>query len=850
MEVLLVLAVITGIGSLAMLASGNLFQLIFIGLPSLIVVSWVLTLWARREQHLVVLAPSDEATEAVRANFSRRGWKPVDGPGALNFQARGIGINSRGATPPTMSVHIDPRPDGNSGVGVWTSAWGSQLGVMAMCDRVVSQKLRLAYKLNQTSSRATAYGIAPTGANPAPMSASQATSSEPKATLANPRLPEDDPRQLAHLLLTSVGLSFLVYGPADAVACFRAVSAAAPVFGAAQLTGANYALGVFQGQSGFYWLCFESQFGSAIAVCATPEADVDFSTKEILPAFRNLGAPWHWGLGTVGGNVPAGFAHIVDTARVVDLNTLPGLEHLRLTVPTPLQADLRSAGWQQAGGGLFRFDVPVSADRVLAVFYGPCDEDTFGLMTPIDTDENVPAEVRARSYGRYELAVLGGLAVMCQRYRASGPTLPADTLSTEAQALARYTHQQFAATPTFSATQPTMSSDCDFAGDTEPASFNRSPEPQPSAYPLFTPVTEPAPQPHSQGWAPTAARPSSPPPYTVAPPRHPDPTPQTHAPQGIPPATALSRALAKPWILIAAALAAILVIAMATALTRSSGRPAPTSTANSGSGASPLPANAVSPCTSLPTLQASSTTITANGLTVATQLSPNCTSGDLLTNSSLQLDAVDSSGKDVASGLFDLSSTPIAIGTGGAAVTFTFPVGTYWRTPNSIAGDLHLTASKRGSDQSAVNSMTTSAVTATGPGAPASGDLQAAAQSALVDIAAADRSAIDANLSDRWEPQLSSKRAGLVAEGTTWSAADIVREHLQLRQRFPNARLVWSGDWPVFSDPDWWITVAGVPFGSGEDADGWCASQGFDPDHCFAKILSHTMGPDGTTKER
>jgi hypothetical protein len=532
-EVLLGLSVVGAIFSVTMLASGNLLQWIFIGLPGLVVVSWALTLWARREQHVLVQVPPDATTDAVRANFSRSGWKPVDGPGTLNFQARGIGINSRGAKPPTVSINIEPLPDGNTGVGVWTSSWSSQIGIMALCDRVVSQKLRLAYKLNQFSSRATTYGVAPSRTTPAPVSASQATSSEPKVTLANPGLPEDDPRQLAHLLLTSVGLSFLVYGPADAVACFRALSAAAPVFGVAQLSGANYALGVFRGQSGFYWLCFESQFGSAIAVCASPEADVEFSTKEILPALRNLGEPWRWGLGTVGGNVPAGFAHIVDAARVVDLDTLPGLEHLRLKVPAPLQADLLRAGWQQAGGGLFKFDVPVSADRVLAVFYGPCDDDLFGLMTPIDNNDNVPAEVRARSYGRYELTVVGDLAVMCQRYRASGPTLPADTLSAEAQALANYTHQQFAVPPSSFATPSTVTPDRGVPGDTAPAFLKHPPKsPAPSAYRTFIPATEHAPQPHYQDSTPTptAPRPSSAPLYT-APPPHPYPprVPVRHA---------------------------------------------------------------------------------------------------------------------------------------------------------------------------------------------------------------------------------------------------------------------------------------------------------------------------------
>jgi len=256
----------------------------------------------------------------------------------------------------------------------------------------------------------------------------------------------------------------------------------------------------------------------------------------------------------------------------------------------------------------------------------------------------------------------------------------------------------------------------------------------------------------------------------------------------------------------------------------------------------------VSACPSPPTLQSQSASFGSGGLTVTTRISPSCSDGDLLTNDGFRVTAVDANGRDVASGIFDLSSRPIVVGSGGTSAEFTFPAGTYWLTPDSITGDLRLTAYKEGSDRSPSANMTSvTALSATAPGAPEFGNIEAAAQSALADIAAADRAYIDANLLNVWQPQLSSKRPGLFADGITWSAPDIVREHMELRQRFPRARLVWSGDWPVYGDPTWWITLSGVSFGSGEQANGWCASQGFDADHCFAKVLSHTSGTSGTT---
>jgi hypothetical protein len=304
----------------------------------------------------------------------------------------------------------------------------------------------------------------------------------------------------------------------------------------------------------------------------------------------------------------------------------------------------------------------------------------------------------------------------------------------------------------------------------------------------------------------------------------------------------------KPW-LIGGAVVAVLMVIVAMAISGSHSKPT-TSAITGNPGVSAASSNNISACSSPPGLQSQSAAVGSNGLTVTTQITPSCSAGDVLSNNQFRVTAVDATGKDVAAGLFDFSSNPMAVPSNGASVALTFPAGTYWRTGESINGNLKLTAYKDGSDGSATGGTGTSSMTATGGGTPESGNVEGAAQSALADTAMADRSYIDANLLDRWQPQLSSKRPGLFTEGTTWSANDIVREHMQLRQRFPAARLAWSGDWPVFSDPTWWVTVAGIPFGSGQDANAWCASQGFDADHCFAKILSHTMGTSDTTLTR
>jgi hypothetical protein len=751
----------------------------------------------------------------------------VDGRGLLNFQARGLGIGSYGAKRPVISVDLEDLGDGTTGVGIWTSSWNSKFGIMALCDRVVSKKFWLERKLNELSNSGVSglnYHGPTIQSAPATSGPAQSTSQDEKATLADPGLPVNDSRQLAHILLSSVGVAYLMYGPGDAASCFRAFSAVAPALLETESQGSDF-MATFRGTPGMYLLCFEGQFGSAIAVCVSAESDSDFSINEIAMRLRNIQQPWQWGIGTVGGRVPAGFARIVDSSHAVELSTLPGLEHLQLTVPPELQADLRTADWEEVPGGGFKIDVPVAAGRTLAVFFSPYNAASFALMTPLDKDEYVPAEVRARSFGRYTLDTAGDMAVLSLRYRTDQPVPSAHTLSAEAQDLATYTHQQFGGSQQSPPIPPPI---------IPTQKIRTDPTPTPPRY---------SPPSHAQ----SATQSYSP--ATGNAPRFGYDANRAGVARGYDTPEAFGRRHAKPW-LIGGAVIAVLVVIVATALSRSGGKPTTSATSGDSAPTSAASTTNISACSPPPALQSQSATVSSDGLTLVTQISPSCSGGDLLSNNRFRVTAVDATGKDVAAGLFDLSSNPLAVASSGMSVELIFPAGTYWRTPDSITGNVKLTAYKEGSDASTSGTTGVSSLTATGAGTPESGNLEGAAQSALADIATADRSYIGANLLDRWQPQLSSKRPGLFADGTTWSTNDIVRDHMQLRQRFPGARLVWSGDWPVFSDPTWWVTVAGVPFGSGEDANAWCANQGFDADHCFAKMLSHTLGTSDTTVTR
>ena len=114
---------------------------------------------------------------------------------------------------------------------------------------------------------------------------------------------------------------------------------------------------------------------------------------------------------------------------------------------------------------------------------------------------------------------------------------------------------------------------------------------------------------------------------------------------------------------------------------------------------------------------------------------------------------------------------------------------------------------------------------------------------------------MQSDLADRWLPQLSSKRVGLVAPDVdgrvvTWSATEILNQHLRMRLQYPEVRLVWSDEWRTFDLRGWWVTIAGATFPDANAANGWCDSRGIAVDECFAKLVSNSRDSSGTTQYR
>jgi serine/threonine protein kinase len=175
-----------------------------------------------------------------------------------------------------------------------------------------------------------------------------------------------------------------------------------------------------------------------------------------------------------------------------------------------------------------------------------------------------------------------------------------------------------------------------------------------------------------------------------------------------------------------------------------------------------------------------------------------------------------------------------------AAVVIAVVLGHHNTGTTSTAPQTSFTQPTNGSDQSSTPTPT--------PTAPA--DPEADALQQLQQLAAGDRPFVASQLADRWIPQLSSKHATEPwtfdsEDGTEYHSQQTLQEHQRLRQQY-GAKLLWSGDWTTYDHPDYWVTVVPVTFSEPSGVLSWCTTNGRDPDHCTAQMVSTTLGPNGT----
>jgi len=183
------------------------------------------------------------------------------------------------------------------------------------------------------------------------------------------------------------------------------------------------------------------------------------------------------------------------------------------------------------------------------------------------------------------------------------------------------------------------------------------------------------------------------------------------------------------------------------------------------------------PCTSPPLLNAESVHIVPAGFAITTTIASSCGAADVVSNTAMQVNVVDGA-HDVAAGTFDMSAHPVATPPGQAATrTLVFPAGMYWLTPDLLSQRPTMNAryNGRATQDAGTEASGAASLTAKEPASPQFGSPESAALVGLGELVDADR-AVVRDLQQWWLPQVSSKRPGLVAEGITWTNADILRD--------------------------------------------------------------------------
>lgn len=162
----------------------------------------------------------------------------------------------------------------------------------------------------------------------------------------------------------------------------------------------------------------------------------------------------------------------------------------------------------------------------------------------------------------------------------------------------------------------------------------------------------------------------------------------------------------------------------------------------------------------------------------------------------------------------------------------------------AVVGGVVLT---RGGSSGPVPNLPISAPTPTaGPGSSAAPSTTAtpdasAARTKLDDQVRADATKVQPLL-DTWVPQLYAESAA-----TDPVAQEVLRRYQAAVAAHPGAVLLSSTDYSSFELDGYYVVVMPMPYPTAAEAIAWCRAQSLDAASCYAKRISRTAAPAGST---
>ena len=207
--------------------------------------------------------------------------------------------------------------------------------------------------------------------------------------------------------------------------------------------------------------------------------------------------------------------------------------------------------------------------------------------------------------------------------------------------------------------------------------------------------------------------------------------------------------------------------------------------------------------------------------------------------SNVRVNLKDGAGDVVAAAVFDFAKKPIEFKDGEAEVSLAFNTQQYWRPVGQI-DDGSSTSIVWQTNQKPDGKPAADAGSALGGANISADDRERFAQIALSDQLDHDHSAAY-DFYDTYTNQLSSKKYNMELNGKTWKYVDIYEHFLKVKQKHPNALLIWASDYSNYTKhghaADYYVILSGESFNNADEAQSWCSANGYTSDDCIAVDL-------------
>lgn len=244
-------------------------------------------------------------------------------------------------------------------------------------------------------------------------------------------------------------------------------------------------------------------------------------------------------------------------------------------------------------------------------------------------------------------------------------------------------------------------------------------------------------------------------------------------------------------------------------------------------------------CTASPDATLTDVSSSGTNLIATLSLDDSACGSEQYKESNIRVNIKDYDGDVIAAAVFDFAKKPISFDDGEATLALAFTSKQYWMPVDEIDSTSSMEVVWQ-TGQKPNGKAAANVASALGGANISSDDAERYAQLALTNQLDHDRS--DASdFYDHYTTQLSSKKYGMQVDGKTWKYSDIYEQFLNIKQKHPNALLIWASDYSNYTKngnpSDYYVILSGESFSSEDDAQSWCSTNGYSSDDCMAVDL-------------